>query len=563
MKESTLQKALNYQHAGYNVIPVRKDKKPFVKWTKHQAKKETHQKYNKIRQWWGEFGLGANVAIVTGKVSNIVVVDVDSQAGHDALNEFLPNSLITPTAKTPKGWHYYFKYNEEIKTGTRIITDTDIRADGAYIIAPPSSNGDGKNYSWLDGLSILEVDPAPMPEMLFDILKSGASPANPSEHIKKDASLYKNKSSRTGRNISESNTAQHCVTKRNIGFDEGARDETLFHLANYLVKGGMPVENIRNYLHFFASNCNPPFPEKEIQAKIQSALDRSKTREKSLTQDIRDWISVTWGNFSVTSYYKAQQIVTSDEKTKCRVIFGRLVKEGLIERIPDKNGWYRKIEADCEPEDWQDASTESIDVWLPFGLDRIAEIQNGNIILIAGEPNAGKTAALMNIARENMHKFKVHYFSSELGKSGFKRRADKFPNLSTDQWKINFYPRAANFADVIKQGEGNLNLIDYLEMYDNFYLVSKHLADIYNKLNGAIAVIGLQKNPGQDDGRGGSFTREKPVLSLALSPGRAKITKLKEWQEGKDNPNGKEYQFKLVDGCRFIRVSDWHYTLNV
>ena len=105
-----------------------------------------------------------------------------------------------------------------------------------------------------------------------------------------------------------------------------------------------------------------------------------------------------------------------------------------------------------------------------------------------------------------------------------------------------------------------MNIVDYLEMHDQFYLVSKHLSEIYNKLDGAICIIALQKSPGQDDGRGGSFTREKPVLSLAISPGKAKITKLKEWNEQAvdSNPNRKEYHFKLVDGCRFVKVRGWH-----
>jgi hypothetical protein len=347
-------------------------------------------------------------------------------------------------------------------------------------------------------------------------------------------------------------------TSANISFSKGSRDESLFRLANCLVKGGMSEANIRIYLLFFAANCRPPFPEKEAIIKIESALKRKENREKGLTQELRELIMTTSGNISTTFAYNCQHLTTREEKKKAQVILGRFVKEGLLERTGTA-GVYRIIEDDCEPENWQNASTDTVDLWLPFGLDSIAEIQRGSIIVIAGEPNSGKTALLMNIAKENMRRFDVHYFSSELGKSGFKRRVDKFPDISVDQWNMNFYPRADNFADVVKPGEGNLNLIDYLEMYDNFYLVSKHLADIYNKLDGAIAVIGLQKNPGQDDGRGGSFTREKPVLSLALSSGKVKITKLKEWQEGLDNPNGKEYHFKLVDGCRFIRENDWHY----
>ena len=559
MDNQLFKSAAWYQKKGYSVIPVKQNKKPFVKWERYQTEKADA---DQIRTWWKKWP-AANIGLVTGEISGIDVVDCDSEKGRDALNEFLPDSLILPISKTPKGQHCIFSHKPGLSNGVRVITDCDLRTTGGYIIVPPSRSESGKTYAWLPGLSIADVKPAPMPKMLFDILQSGArvTNASSSEHIKKDVSLYKNKSSRTGRNISEGNTAQQTATnrnKRNISFDEPGRDDSLFHVAHCLNRGGMDRDNILKCLLFFGPKCNPPFPEKEIRAKIDSVFKRAENQKRNLTAEVREWVTATWGNISATEAQQSATNATFGDRKKIRVILGRLVNEGILERIPDKNGWYRKVEADCEPEDWQNASVESLPLWLPFGLDRIAEIQSGNIILIPGEPNAGKTAALMNIAKENMHKFKVHYFSSELGKAGFKRRVDKFPDLTVNQWKVNFYPRASNFADVIKPGEGNLNLIDYLEMYDNFYLVSKHLADIYNKLKGAIAVIGLQKNPGQDDGRGGSFTREKPVLSLALSPGRAKITKLKEWQEGQDNPTGKEYHFKLVDGCRFITSMGWH-----
>jgi len=241
-----------------------------------------------------------------------------------------------------------------------------------------------------------------------------------------------------------------------------------------------------------------------------------------------------------------------------RVILSRLVDEGLIVRNGDKAGWYRIVDSDCEPEDWQNASTDTVKLWLPFELDRIAMIPPGGLICIAGEPNAGKTAILLNIAKENRSGWNVHYFSSEMGKGAFKRRVSKFPDITPDQFNVKFYPRSGNFSDVIKKGEGNVNIIDYLEIYQDFYLVSKHLADIYKKLDGAVAVVALQKNPGQDDGRGGSFTREKPVLSLAVSPGKAKITKLKEWREDIANPNQMEFYFNLVDGCRLIKSQGWH-----
>ena len=147
----------------------------------------------------------------------------------------------------------------------------------------------------------------------------------------------------------------------------------------------MRIANIQYLLALIASKiCTPPFPEKEISEKIQSALKRAEKREKSLTQEIRDWISATWGNISATNFYLEQHIATSQEKKKCRVVFGRMVKEGLIERIPEKDGWYRRIDNNCEKMDFLSVGTDIVDIQLPFGLQDMVEIIPGNIILIAG-----------------------------------------------------------------------------------------------------------------------------------------------------------------------------------
>jgi hypothetical protein len=393
-----------FYEMGYSVIPVKQNKKPDVdEWTPYQSKPADQEQ---IRQWWRRKP-GANIGIVTGEISGFNVVDVDSKAGRDAVNEFLPDSLTIPTVKTPKGLHFYFEYSPGLINSTKVIRDTDIRTDGGYIIAPPSKTDywdegkhEGGPYEWMQGLRITEVKPPPMPDMLFDILESGATSSRAL------ASIYNKDSipSLEGANIEEKDTAnnrQHVPTIANIGFEKGIRDNTLFHLANHLVRGGMPFENIRIYLEFIARNCTPPFPEKEIQAKILSALKRAENKERNLTQEIRELICQHSGNISLTFAYICLQLPTREERKKVQTIFGRMAKEGLIERTGRTAGEYRIIEADCEPKDWQNSSTDTVDLWLPFELGDMVEVMPGDIILIAGSQNAGKSALLMNIAKES------------------------------------------------------------------------------------------------------------------------------------------------------------------
>jgi hypothetical protein len=153
MQNEKMEAALKYQQAGFSVIPVKKNKKPFIKWEKYQHQRASK---NQIQQWWQRWP-DANPAIVTGEISGVDVVDVDNEEGWKALNEFLGDSSITPISKTPAGgYHVYFKHRAGLSNGVRIIVGCDLRTNGGYVLAPPSDTEYQKNgkhikgdYQWL------------------------------------------------------------------------------------------------------------------------------------------------------------------------------------------------------------------------------------------------------------------------------------------------------------------------------------------------------------------------------------------------------------------------------
>jgi hypothetical protein len=144
-----------------------------------------------------------------------------------------------------------------------------------------------------------------------------------------------------------------------------------------------------------------------------------------------------------------------------------------------------------------------------------------------------------------------------MGAAEFKMRVGKFDDISVSQWKdVSVYERSDNFADVIKPGEGNLNIIDFLEVVDEFWKVAATIQKIHQKLNGALCVVAIQKNPGQDLGRGGAFSLEKARLYLSLDYQVAKIISCKNFKENEligGNPRGYTCRYKLVGGCRIIK----------
>src|SRR3989304_10228966 len=69
-----LKAALCYKRKGFSVIPCKpRSKEALIQWTEYQKRLPTEEE---IRRWWTQ-NPEANVAIVLGKVSGLIVLEVD------------------------------------------------------------------------------------------------------------------------------------------------------------------------------------------------------------------------------------------------------------------------------------------------------------------------------------------------------------------------------------------------------------------------------------------------------------------------------------------------------
>lgn len=516
-----LESALKYKELGLSVIPVGRDKKPFIKWEVYQKEKASKEQ---IAEWWQKWP-DANIGLVTGAISNLAVIDIDTDEGKEAILDYIPESLITPTVETPRGGqHLYFRCpDDKLNNNARLIPGCDLRANGGYIVAPPSVNGTGKQYKWIVDL---KTSIASLPDAYL-------------KHILNN-NIYSSKEN---------------VTVFVTLFQQGRRNEDLFHIGNQLARTRTPENEIRQVLLILGKNCNPPFSEKEIDIIIDSIMKRVQKREINVMDMLEKWISVTDGDFSVTDAVQAVQSVTGvTNRDTVRQGLWRLKDQGKLAKSGRKNGIYRRVDDHAEEIDWMSADDETIDFKYPLGIERYVLTLPKNIIVVAGVPNAGKTAFLLNCVKQNMKKFDIHYFSSEMGKYEFKARLSKF-ELPLKEWRFHAKERVSDFGSVIKPDA--INIIDYLEMTTDFWLVAQYLREIHEKLNKGIALVAIQKNPGTDVGLGGYRGLEKPRLYINLEQGKAKIVKAKNWADPKTNPNGLEMQFSLVQGCNFISGGSW------
>lgn len=175
--------ALQWAHMGVRVFPLhpitegmcgcgdptcsRAGKHPRVKRWQDLATVDESQ----IRSWWRQCP-NAGIAGYAGKTADgaaLLILDVDGDRGEESLGNAqrehgeLP---VTFTTKTPRGRHLWFFVEDGIGAPapmpTRCFPDLgmDIRAQGGFVVLPPSEHRSGEKYQVIESCEIqtLETD---------------------------------------------------------------------------------------------------------------------------------------------------------------------------------------------------------------------------------------------------------------------------------------------------------------------------------------------------------------------------------------------------------------------
>lgn len=201
---------------------------------------------------WQRDSPTANIGIATGKISGILVVDVDvKNNGFESLARLSKDygSSITDTLTSDTGGgglHLLYKHPDQIirnSTG-QLAPGMDIRSCGGYIVGPPSVYVSGKKYVWRDRL----YEPERIPDALLGAILESQSTKNTSIGTALPSSIK-----------------------------EGERDNTLFRYGASLRGKGLEREDIeRQLLEENQLRCNPPLPKDEIRKIAESAAKYAK-----------------------------------------------------------------------------------------------------------------------------------------------------------------------------------------------------------------------------------------------------------------------------------------------
>lgn len=559
-----------YKLWDLNVIPIKpNDKKPAVPWASFQKRKASEEE---LINWFGDNS--HNIAVVCGGISgNLVVLDFDNRDLYLAFSAYWqefyhkPIQEMTPIVQTGGGgYHVYLKVKQKPQlyhpTGDERKHIPDIQSEGGYVLAPPSIHPNGNSYKFLNEVKIIH-EVKSLSELAIDIPKKSSTPKSGEEPI-----------------------------------GETSRNTTLTKMGGAMRRQGMPQQAIEvALLEVNASQCQPPLTQDEVigiaksmsryaplpspppregyvyseerpsEAKryknvtgsvtktLQSVTKEEKTlqAQEVLSQKVLEWVKGTSGWWGTDELDKELGITNRNNR---RIILHRLKEQGIIEHHSKINKQFRYINVAITSLDFKAAAYGGIlPVRWPMGIEKFTNIYPGNLIVVAGSPNAGKTAFLLNFIRKNQDEFAIKYFCSEMGSEELRDRLDKFPDMGIEDWKFEAIERAEDFADVIVPD--CVNIVDYLEMTTELFSVNTHLTAIEHRVGSGLAIVALQKKMGAPMGRGQEFGMEKPKLYLSMDKGKLQIIKGKSWVKKDVDPNGLRISFNIIDGCQFETTGNW------
>jgi replicative DNA helicase len=339
----------------YQELFNRECKLPLVAWKKYQNELPTEEEVNH----WFNMNPNANIGIITGAVSGLVVFDLDSPEAVKYADEQggFPDSV---KVKTGKGYHVYMKHpGFEIRNSVNKKLDIDIRADGGYVAAPPSIHGSGHQYKWVEGYSISQIDPAPCSPWMTDYLNdiSSSAPVNDLEKeleviIKNDAEEIKTPLEAKSPDIKNpANTRRDYLDILKNGCVKGERNASAASFVGSLFKTGKQENEIWEIFQMWnAGKVKPPLGNDELK-KI---FDSIKTTEQKNKKEVK--------TINVNSFlYNEEKTIADYQKNYVRIPFGNT---NLIKLENSMNGGF----------------------------------SGGGFYLFGGIPSSGKTVLLNNIA---------------------------------------------------------------------------------------------------------------------------------------------------------------------
>ena len=229
-----------YVNSGWSILPVKpEEKRPYMtNWLQYTKSRAT---LDMVENWFNHLS-GAGVGAVTGKISNMVVLDVENWCKtpiEDLLKKY-PTQMVARSGSG--GYHLYYQYPTGItRVSNRVglFEGADLRADGGFIVLPPTLHPNGNRYEW--------IKKGPLGAFPMAFLELESQPAVQNEG---------------------------WIVEALRGVSEGGRNDTCARLAGYFFKKGMTADIVEALLMDWNERNDPPMPAREVRTTLRS-IERS------------------------------------------------------------------------------------------------------------------------------------------------------------------------------------------------------------------------------------------------------------------------------------------------
>ncbi len=233
---------------GWLIVPLN-GKTPIVQDWPNRATTDSEV----IRSWW-RANPKANVGILCGQKSCLVVIDIDPRNGgkesfDNLLSELGPLSQTSKVLTGGGGHHLYFRYpSGYFIPKSKPRPGIDIQSDGSQVVAPPSIHPiTGQRYLWADSYRPDQIPLADLPPAWIEFLtvkKENLKTVTPPSEWRE---FVKNGVGEGGRNDATARLAGHLLSRR--------------------VDPYVTLELVRCWNEF---RNKPPLPDEEVVRTVNS-----------------------------------------------------------------------------------------------------------------------------------------------------------------------------------------------------------------------------------------------------------------------------------------------------
>ncbi len=264
-----------------------------------------------------------------------------------------------------------------------------------------------------------------------------------------------------------------------------------------------------------------------------------------------------------------------------RVFMLRFAQEKLVRPSGKRDGIY-KVVTQVQPVQIFGIDRERrppFKLWFPKDFETGMEMnfaedivmREGDLILISGVSNLGKTGICLNFCGEN-----IDYRPVLMGNEYTNPEGEPMPRFigrldgmsiknggwvnwvdETGKDKFTLLPVHDDYAEHIVKDR--INIIDWINIESGeHYMIGTILNNIKKQLGRGIAIIAIQKAEGADAGRGGQFTKdfadcEILIDKLGNSETLLTIGKVKEYT---NSVSGRHFGFTIAKGVKILNFRE-------